>query len=81
MWQEWWTEELQTVIWWRNLREIDHLEFLGVDGKIILKWIFKNWDWGMDWIDLAQDRDKWLAVVKMVMDSRVAQNAGNLLVR
>jgi hypothetical protein len=28
----------------------------GVDGRIILKWIFEKWDVGMDWIDLAQDR-------------------------
>jgi hypothetical protein len=34
------------------------LEGTGVDGRIILKWIFEKWDvWGMDWIDLAQDRN------------------------
>ena len=27
---------------WENLRERDHLEDLGVDYKIILKWIFKS---------------------------------------
>jgi hypothetical protein len=26
----------------------------GVDGRIILKWIFKKWDGGMDWIELPQ---------------------------
>jgi hypothetical protein len=26
------------------------LEDLDVDGKIILKWIFKKWYGGMDWI-------------------------------
>jgi hypothetical protein len=30
----------------------------GVDGRIILKWIFKKWDGSMDWIELAQDRDR-----------------------
>jgi len=25
-------------------------------GRIILRWIFRKWDGGMDWIDLAQDR-------------------------
>jgi hypothetical protein len=44
----------------------------GVDGRIILKWIFKKWDGGgMDWIDMAQDRDRWQAVVSAVMNLRV----------
>jgi hypothetical protein len=34
------------------------LEDPGVDGKIILKWIFERLDGGMDWIDLAEDRDR-----------------------
>ena len=41
-----------------NLREGDHLEDRGVDGNIILKWILGKWVWGMDWINLDQDRDR-----------------------
>ena len=35
-----------------------HLEGLGVDGRIILKWIFEKWDGDMVWLNLTQDRDK-----------------------
>jgi len=40
------------------LRERVHLENPGVDEKVILIWIFRKWDGGMDWIDLAQNRDR-----------------------
>ena len=32
---------------------------------------------GMDWIKLAQDRDRWWVLVNVVMNLRVPQNAGN----
>jgi hypothetical protein len=49
------------------VRESDHLEDPGIDGRIILIWIFRDWDWvGPDWIDLAQDRDRWRALVNEV---------------
>jgi hypothetical protein len=41
-----------------NLRKRDHLDDSGVDRRIILKLIFRKWDGGLDWIDLAQDRDR-----------------------
>jgi hypothetical protein len=29
--------------WWGNARERDHLEDPGVDGRMILRWIFRKW--------------------------------------
>jgi hypothetical protein len=34
---------------------------------------------GMDWICLAEDRDRWRALVKALINLRVPQNAGNFL--
>jgi len=30
--------------WWGNQRERDHWGDRGIDGRIILRWIFRNWD-------------------------------------
>jgi hypothetical protein len=34
---------------------------------------------GMDWIDLAEDWDRWRALVNAVMNLPVPQNVGNFL--
>jgi hypothetical protein len=58
-----------TGFWWGNLRERDHLEDSGLDGRIMLRWIFRMWnDRGMEWIDLVQDRDSWQAVLNAIMN-------------
>jgi hypothetical protein len=57
--------------WWRNLKESDHFEDLGIDRRL-LKWILRNLNGGVEWIVLAQDRDKWRTVVNTVMDIEVS---------
>jgi hypothetical protein len=46
-----------TGLWWGNLRERHHLEDLGVDGRIILRCIFRNWDvragTGSSWLKIG----------------------------
>jgi hypothetical protein len=43
----------------------------GVEGKVILKWILRTCPEGVDWIHMAQDRDRWRALVNTVMNLRV----------
>jgi hypothetical protein len=48
-----------------------YLEDPRIDGRIILKLMFEKWNGGggaVDWIDVAQDRDSWQAVVNVVKD-------------
>jgi len=33
--------------WWGNLSERDHLENQGLDGSVVLRWIFRNWGVGI----------------------------------
>ena len=52
---------------WGKVTERDHLEDLCVNGWIILKWTFKLWDGGMEWIDVPQAKDRWRDFVKVVL--------------
>jgi hypothetical protein len=47
------------------------LEDPSVNGRKILRWIFRNWDRVTDWVDVALVRNRWLALVNAVMNLRV----------
>jgi hypothetical protein len=49
----------------------NNLEDPGIDGRKILKWICEKLGGGMDWINLAQDRDRWRTLINAVMNLRV----------
>jgi hypothetical protein len=59
------------VVWWENLRERDDLEDLGIDGKIIEKWVLKNRIGGFGLDSLVHYRNQWQAVLSMVMNLQV----------
>jgi hypothetical protein len=77
----WGRELVHTGFWWGHLRERHHLEDPGLDGRIILRWIFRKWNRGgdMDWIDLAQDRRRWRALLTTVMNLRGSIKCGEFL--
>ena len=61
---------MHTRFWRGDLREGDHLEDPGINGRLILRCILRKWVGVMDWIDLVQGRDRWRALVTAVMNSR-----------
>ena len=60
MWDKCGREEVHTLIWSENLRERDHLENLGLDGRTMLKWIFNKWD-GLNKLDWSGSRYRQMA--------------------
>jgi hypothetical protein len=73
----WGRREGCTGCWWGNLKERGHWGDPDVDGRIILRWMFRKMDVQEvggsrgGWRELAQDRDGWRALVSTVKNLRV----------
>jgi hypothetical protein len=80
MWHLRCIEEVRTGFWSGNVRK------RRTPGRPRRKWEDNievhleevRWE-GMDWIDLALDWDRWWALVNVVMNLRVPQNAAKLV--
>jgi len=60
-----------TGFWRLDLVEGNYLEDQSIDARLILKLTCKNGIRKHNWIELAQDRDRWRAVVNAVMNFQV----------
>jgi hypothetical protein len=49
--------EVYTGFWWGNLRKRDHLRDPDIDGRTILRWLFRKWSvevWtGSSWLKIG----------------------------
>ena len=61
-----------TGLWWENLKERDHLGDLNIDRSVILQTDFKEiLRESVDWMNMAQDWEKWPTVVNAVLNLRI----------
>ena len=59
-------------IWWGDPTERDHWEDPDVDESIYINMNLQEVGWGgINWIDVAEDRDRWRGLVNAVMNLRV----------
>jgi hypothetical protein len=68
----WGRGEVHTGIWWGKLKERDQLEDQGVNGVDNIRMDLQGVECGgVDWIDVAQNRDRWRALVNSLINFRV----------
>jgi hypothetical protein len=58
-------------LWPGNLNGGDHLEVVGADVGIILKWILREIRFEVGCIHVAEDSDQWRFLLSTVMNFRV----------
>jgi hypothetical protein len=73
------TGEVHTGLWWRNMRERDHLEDLGIEGRIILIRIFRTWGREHELASFGTGQGQVMGSVSVVMNFWVPYNVGNSL--
>ena len=77
MWCVWGRGEGCTGFWWGDLRERDHWGGPDADGGDNIKMDLQEVGGGCeDWMELAQDRDRWGALVSTVMNLGVPKMRG-----
>jgi hypothetical protein len=64
----WVRREMYTELWWEDLKGRNHSEDMCRWGcNIGMYFRETGWD-GVDWMNLAQDRDHWWALVSKVLN-------------
>jgi hypothetical protein len=71
MWRAWERRGMCRRFWWGVPKERDHWEDQGIGWRMGSEWILGRLAGSMDWIRLAQDRDRRRTVVNAVMNLRV----------
>jgi hypothetical protein len=72
MWHAWERGETCTLFWWESPKEKRPLERPRRRWEDGIRMDLRDIGWGgVEWIRLAQDRDRWRAVVSAVMNLRI----------
>jgi hypothetical protein len=77
----WGKGETYIGFWWGNMKKREYSTHLDVMFEDHITMQFQDIRCaGLDWIDLAQDRDKWRTVVNKSMKLRVPYGRGDFLI-